>query len=94
MKLQKKIGDKWYDLPTESLYEENFSRRDLLISKETSVDVPLGRYGELERGIYRGVIEYYLYDENKDEEDENETENYEDETENICYKVAGEFEIR
>ena len=80
-RIQKKIGDKWYDLPTESLYEENFSRRDLLISKETSVDVPLGRYGELESGKYRAVIDYSLNLEYSYKEDN-------------LRQVACEFEIK
>lgn len=92
--IQKKIGDKWYNMPTESRYVEAGAGIGLPTEVEEEFNIFLEKYGELERGIYRGVIEYYLYDENKDEEDENETENYEDETEKICYKVAGEFEIR
>lgn len=81
-RIQKKIGDKWYDLPTESLYESTFATRYLLISQESSLDIPLEPYGKLESGKYRAVIDYYLDSENSYNEDD------------TFRQVACEFEIK
>ena len=81
-RIQKRIGDKWYDLPTESLYESTFATRYLLISQESSLDIPLEPYGELESGKYRAVIDYYLNSENSYNEDD------------TFRQVACEFEIK
>lgn len=58
-RIQKKIGDKWYDLPKESLYEIYYETRTLPTSQENTFDYALGEYGKLESGKYRAVIGYY-----------------------------------
>ena len=69
-------------MPTESLYESTFATRYLLISQESSLDIPLEPYGELESGKYRAVIDYYLNSENSYNEDD------------TFRQVACEFEIK
>lgn len=85
--IQKKIGDKWYTLPTEPLDDTYNYEIRLVSSKEDTIEIPLNVYDKLQSGKYRVVVEYCVNGEAVEDEDGDYT------CPQIDYEVASEFDV-
>lgn len=83
-RIQKKVEDKWYNLPTYGMYVEAAIGNCIFGSSEETFKKSIRKYGNLAAGKYR-VVQEFNY--NNDESD-GEKEDSED------LKVAREFEIK
>ncbi|MCR5630058.1 immunoglobulin-like domain-containing protein [Eubacterium sp.] len=82
--IQKKVEDKWYNLPTYGMYVEADIGKCIFGSSEETFKKSIRKYGNLAAGKYRVVQEFNFNNDESDGEKED--------SENL--KVAREFDIK
>jgi len=83
-RIQKKVEDKWYNLPTYGMYAEADIGRCIFGSSEETFKKSIRKYGNLAAGKYRVVQEFNFNNDESDGEKED--------SENL--KVAREFDVK
>ena len=83
-RIQKKVEDKWYNLPTYGMYVEAAIGKCIFGSSEETFKFSINKYGDLAVGKYRVVQEFNFNNDESDGEKED--------SENL--KVAREFDVK